>query len=449
MMKVADAIKKNHAWLTEHSDQTKKILDDIYRRQTELDIRYSNRTIPTFLRPCFISNAQRQEICNSSQILLGCAERFIEHYVKDETARTAIGLTEQEEKFALMDSGLQRNVVVARPDSFMFGDSLKYLEFNSDSPAGVAWTDLHEQVFLELPHMRELSREQPLGTSSCQQLMMEAFLAAYKESGLSAQPALAIIDWREGATGREFYVIRDYYKRHGIEAVVADPREMELRGTTLYAAGTPVSMVYRRVIIQELLEKKDEKGISDFLKAYQQKLVCVVNPFSAKISGSKAFMAVLSDPQYEKYFNNQQNEIKRTYVPWTRVLKESQAEYRDRQTELFEIVRTERERMVIKPTNGYGGKGVVIGRETNQSEWDSMIEQAANKPGAMTAQEYVQIPEEEFPFLEPEFHFEKLKVNLNPYLFGGKYAGSFVRLSKSSIINVTQGGEMVPIFVLG
>jgi hypothetical protein len=44
--------------------------------------------------------------------------------------------------------------------------------------------------------------------------------------------------------------------------------------------------------------------------------------------------------------------------------------------------------------------------------------------------------------------FEPRKVNLNPYLFGGTYAGSFVRLSKSSIINVTAGGGMVPVFVL-
>jgi len=447
-MKVEDAIKKVHAWLELHSDDAKNILDNIYRRQTELDIRYSDRTIPTFLRPCFLSNERRQEICHSSQGLLGCAERFIKRYIEDESVRSAIGLSKQEEKFALMDSGLQRNVVVARPDSFMFGDSLKYLEFNSDSPAGVAWTDLHEQVFLELLHMRELSREQTLGTSSCQQLMMEAFKAAYKESGLSAPLSLAIVDWRDVATGREFRVIRDYYKQHGIEAVVADPREMELKGTTLYAAGTPVSMVYRRVIIGELLKKKDEKGISDFLKAYQQRQVCVVNPFSAKISGSKAFMAVLSDPQYEGYFDSQQNEVKRKYVPWTRVLKESQTTYRDRQADVFEIVRTERERMVIKPTNGYGGNGVVIGKEAAQNKWESLLEKAANQPGNMTAQEYVPIPEEEFPFLEPEFHFEKLKVNLNPYLFGGKYAGSFVRLSKSSIINVTQGGGMVPIFVL-
>ena len=44
--------------------------------------------------------------------------------------------------------------------------------------------------------------------------------------------------------------------------------------------------------------------------------------------------------------------------------------------------------------------------------------------------------------------FEPRKVNLNPYLFGGRYAGSFVRLSKELVINVSVGGGMAPSFVL-
>ena len=63
-------------------------------------------------------------------------------------------------------------------------------------------------------------------------------------------------------------------------------------------------------------------------------------------------------------------------------------------------------------------------------------------------QEYVEIPEEDFPVFAPELRFEKRKVNLNPYLFGGRYAGSFVRLSTNSVINVSVGGGMAPAFVL-
>ena len=50
--------------------------------------------------------------------------------------------------------------------------------------------------------------------------------------------------------------------------------------------------------------------------------------------------------------------------------------------------------------------------------------------------------------MEPELVFKPRKVNLNPYLFGGRYAGSFVRLSTNSVINVSVGGGMAPSFVL-
>jgi uncharacterized circularly permuted ATP-grasp superfamily protein len=103
---------------------------------------------------------------------------------------------------------------------------------------------------------------------------------------------------------------------------------------------------------------------------------------------------------------------------------------------------------VIKPTFGYGGRGVNVGREKTEGEWDQLLQDAAGKPGEWTLQEYVEIPEEPFPVFGPKLRFEPRKVNLNPYLFGGTYAGSFVRLSKSSIINVTAGGGMVPVFVL-
>ena len=80
--------------------------------------------------------------------------------------------------------------------------------------------------------------------------------------------------------------------------------------------------------------------------------------------------------------------------------------------------------------------------------WDERLDRAAKNPGEWTVQAYVQIPEEEFPVFEPDLRFERRKVNLNPYLFGGRYAGSFVRLSKESVINVSVGGGMAPAFVL-
>jgi hypothetical protein len=73
---------------------------------------------------------------------------------------------------------------------------------------------------------------------------------------------------------------------------------------------------------------------------------------------------------------------------------------------------------------------------------------AVGQPGAWTVQEYVPIPEEPFPVFDPDFTTTSLKVNLNPYLFGGRFAGAIVRLSRESVINVSAGGGVIPALTL-
>ncbi|MCW8984095.1 MAG: circularly permuted type 2 ATP-grasp protein, partial [Thermoanaerobaculales bacterium] len=359
-----------------------------------------------------------------------------------------IGLPPDEEEFALLETGLRRQVVVARPDSFLDGDSLQFLEFNSDSPAGVVWTDLHEEVFLSSPILSEIPWSAELETCDCRRLLIDGLLVAYADFGLAQPPSAAIVDWSDAGAWPEFEVVQRCFEERGVAAVVADPMQFELRGDTLYADGTAVNLIYRRAIIREIHEKREEPGVRDFLEAYRRGLVCVVNPFRAKVSGSKACLALLSDARFDRLFNDEQNAVRRAHVPWTRVLRDERVDFEGRSQDIFELARNSKDRFVIKPTSGYGGRDVMIGRETEPEAWDERLDHAAENPVEWTLQAYVEIPEEDFPVFEPDLRFERRKVNLNPYLFGGRYAGSFVRLSTNSVINVSVGGGMAPAFVV-
>ena len=447
-MRIDQAIEDCHHWAREHADQGQELLDDLYRRQLEADIKFRGQPIATFLRPVFLSEAQRDLVRRASQVLLDCAERLIERYMVDPEVRETIGLPPDEEEFALLDTGLKRQVVIARPDSFLNGDDLKFLEFNSDSPAGVVWTDLHEEVFLASPIMSEHPWSADLGRCSCRRLLIDGLLDAYADFGLNQEPVAAIADWSDAGAWPEFEIVQRCFQERGVPAVVADPRHFELRGDTLYADGTAVNLVYRRAIIRELHEKREEPGVRDFLEAYRRGLVCVVNPFRAKVSGSKACLALLSDARFDRLFDDEQNAVRRAHVPWTRVLRDGKVDFEGRRCDLFELARKSREIFVIKPTSGYGGRDVMIGNETEPGAWDDRLDRAAESPGEWTIQAYVDIPEEEFPVMDPDLVFESRKVNLNPYLFGGRYAGSFVRLSTNSVINVSVGGGMAPAFVV-
>jgi len=447
-MRVDQAIEECHRWARDHADQGQELLDDLYRRQLEVDIKFRGQPISTFLRPVFLSQTQRDLVSRASQVLLDCAERLIEQYMVDPEVRETIGLPPDEEEFARLETGLRRQVVVARPDSFLNGDDLKFLEFNSDSPAGVVWTDLHEEVFLASPIMSEHPWSADLGRCDCRRLLIDGLLNAFVDFGLAQEPVVAIADWNDAGAWPEFEIVQRCFQERGVPAAVVDPRQFELRNDTLYADGTAVNLVYRRAIIRELHEKREEPGVCDFLEAYRRGLVCVVNPFRAKVSGSKACLALLSDARFDRLFDDEQNAVRRAHVPWTRVLRDEKVDFEGGRHDIFELARKSREIFVIKPTSGYGGRDVMIGRETDPGAWDARLDHAAGHPVEWTLQAYVDIPEEDFPVMDPDLVFEARKVNLNPYLFGGRYAGSFVRLSTNSVINVSVGGGMAPAFVL-
>jgi hypothetical protein len=447
-MQPSEAIVSWHRWLEANPRQASTFPEQLHRRQRELGALFAGEPMRTFPRPAFLSARQHRLVRDSSQVLLDCAERVIAQIHEDPSLRAQIPMAPDEWELLRPCPGLKRQQVIARPDAFLVGDRIQYLEFNAESPAAVAWTDLFEQVFRELEPMQALPWARRSTGSQCRQLLVDSLLEAGRAYGLSAAPELAVVDWREVPTIREHHLVADCLQQRGVPARVVDPRDFELRGDELYAGGSRVEFVYRRVILGELLARRDEPGPAALLEAIRRDRVCIVNPFITRVPGSKAFMALLSHPRNERLFTPDQVRVLRAVVPWTRVLQPGPETLYGDAGDLLELARTHRERLVIKPTYSYGGKGVSIGPETAPGEWDAVIHKAAREPGDWTVQAYVPIPEEPFPVFEPGFATTDLKVNLNPYLFGGRYAGAIVRLSRSSVINVSAGGGVVPALTL-
>ncbi len=65
-MRVDQAIEECHRWARDHADQGQELLDDLYRRQLEVDIKFRGQPISTFLRPVFLSHAQRDLVSRAA-----------------------------------------------------------------------------------------------------------------------------------------------------------------------------------------------------------------------------------------------------------------------------------------------------------------------------------------------------------------------------------------------
>jgi len=233
----------------------------------------------------------------------------------------------------------------------------------------------------------------------------------------------------------------------GVPTIVVDPRDLEWDGKTLVAHGKQIDLVYRRVLINDIVARPVD--CSALVKAYTANSVCVANNFRCKIPHVKTFFAVLTDEQNAGLFSHSERELIRNHIPWTRVVADVKTSRYGKPVELLSFIRARRENLVLKPSDEYGGSGVTLGWENGESGWDQAIAKALTATGgAWIVQERIPIRREVFPYVAQlgKIEYRDMLVDFAPYLFRGKVCGFLTRLSATGLANVTSGGGQVPAF---
>src|SRR6202035_2715504 len=332
-------------------------------------------------------------------------------------------------------------------------ESLKFAEYNGESPAGAGYSETLAEIFNGLPLMTQFSNRYAVHTYPLSAKLLDALVLSYLDwGGKSKRPQIAIVDWKGVPTWSEFEILKARFEKMGVPTLVADPRDLTFDGKKLTAHGKKIDLVYHRVLMNDIVAKPPE--CAALVNAYTAKAVCVANSFRCKIPHVKTFFAVLTDERNDALFSPPERKIIANHVPWTRVVADVRTVHGGKSVDLLEFMRKERENLVLKPSDEYGGTGVALGWETSERDWDEAIGRAvtATKPGetscAWIVQERIPIRREVFPYITPDknVEFRDMLVDLAPYLFRGKLCGFLTRLSATGLANVTSGGGQVPAF---
>jgi uncharacterized circularly permuted ATP-grasp superfamily protein len=123
-------------------------------------------------------------------------------------------------------------------------------------------------------------------------------------------------------------------------------------------------------------------------------------------------------------------------------------EYHGRQVSLKTFIPENKDRLVLKPCNKYGGKDVYIGMAIGQSVWEEVMNKHMDGCD-WVVQDYVDIPTDAFPGSSGPAGFIPKYININPFSLGGKYSGAITRVSDSPVINISAGGGLVPTLTVG
>jgi hypothetical protein len=357
-----------------------------------------------------------------------------------------VGLNERERSLALVNPGFSNSSVTTRLDAFIGRGGVKFVEYNAENPSSLTDQSGLNQVLFEVRALQQISGRYRLRQFDPERALLDALLETFREwGGRSVAPNVAIVDWAGVPTEGEFILLRNYFVGRGVPTVICSPDELEYDGARLRRGDFPVDLVYKRVVIHELLAAADDTH--PLLRAYRDGRVCLANPFRCKIAHKKAAFELLTDDERASWFTAEEREVVRRTVPWTRRVRERRTSHRGREVDLIEHVRRGREQFIIKPNDDYGGHGVTLGPRAGEQEWEEAIGRAL--AGDYVVQEVVELPVEEFPvFGEGEWSMQPMYVDTNPFLFRGRVEGAMVRLSGSPVVNVTSGGGETGFFVI-
>lgn len=404
---------------------------------------YGRFTVPAFYKAHFVTPKQQHLLKRAATSFSQILNKTVRLYFEEAQIRPHFRLSSEAEELVKIDPGYSQHVVFSRFDALLEGESLKLLEFSCDAPAGASYTDQLEAAFLSEELVWPFAEEHHLASSERVQSVLTTLLSVYEEFGGYETPQIAIVDWRHARTAPECEHMKRHFESKGYKTTVADPRELQYKGGKLYHKGLRVHLVYRRVTFDELVERIDE--VQGLLHAYKDKAVCMVNPLRSKLASSKSVFSLLTVREFDRFFTENENEMKRQHLPWTRCLSDAEDFYGHRKGFLIDFLKDEKDTVVLKPSgSSRGARRVHIGRETTDADWNAAVDRAL-KEEDWVIQEQVAVPAMTVPeVVNHKLDFLYKKFNFNMLVSGGKYAGGFARLSDESVINVATGGGLVP-----
>ncbi|MCU0492820.1 MAG: hypothetical protein MUD01_14610 [Chloroflexaceae bacterium] len=457
---LADAIAHYHSLLEPAMarDSWQRLSEEMRANQ----LYFGDKPLATVLRPRLITQPQ-YELLQRGVGTVATAARKLAAAALDggelaNALRHGLRLTPQEDTLIAMHPGYLEPSAHSRMDTFLTvdGTSLQFVEYNAESPAAIAYEDMLSAAFLTMPVMDEFKKRYSVSSLPARHRLYQTLLDSWTEAGCpGGEPLVAIVDWSGLPTATEFVMFKNYFAERGLSAVICTPDALRFRDGTLYAVDgnggeTKVTIVFKRVLTSEFLTYYGDEALNHpLVQAYAARACIIVNSFRAKLLHKKSIFALLTDERFQNDFSADEVDAVQRHVPWTRVVEPGPTTYQGDAIDLLTFTRNNRDRLLLKPNDDYGGRGITIGWESSADEWDAALKAALESP--FVVQEKVTIAYEPYPALvDGQVVIGERLVDSDPFLFGSQVEGSLCRLSTVTLLNVTAGGgSTVPMFVVG
>lgn len=185
------------------------------------------------------------------------------------------------------------------------------------------------------------------------------------------------------------------------------------------------------------------------MKAFKAGNIQIMNGPITNLLSAKSNLALLSEHAdlNPGIFSVKENEIIRTYIPWTRKITTGKTTYRNETICLEDFILYHKDILVIKPSLGLGGEGIYIGKNTPPEQWEKQVQKAVREKN-WVVQEAVASGSALYRHGENSSAVYDMVWGF--FIFGSHYAGTFLRviLKKDGprIVNTHQGAQVSVVF---
>ncbi len=240
---------------------------------------------------------------------------------------------------------------------------------------------------------------------------------------------IAIVDNKPSAQFLypEFLLFQSLFKRHGIEAMVADPQDFTIKENALCLGERKIDLVYNR-LTDFYMETPESACLAE---AYQKGVaVFTPSPYVYALYADKRNLPLLSDSNRLREFGVEEEAI----VVLSHSLPTTVAVTQDNADQLW----ANRKRLFFKPATGYGSHGAYRGAKLTRRVWGNIIHTD------YVAQAIVP-PSERQLIINGEK--QSLKLDIRCVTYNGKIQQLSARLYRGQTTNLrTEGGGLATVF---
>jgi hypothetical protein len=446
MSQLDDAVAKYNRLLESGPFRDLAWVEALHQRMEAARLSSAGRLICPFLRPNFISRRQYESLVKTGEALIGAIDRMERLVLNNPVLLSRLELLPAEKMLASIDPGYQALEVAARLDSHLCNGTLRFVQYNADSPTGGGYSDALADLFYDIPPMKEFRKKYSLTKVGSRKHLLHALLKSYKQFGGTKKPNIAIVEFRTsyGSGQSEYELFRDFFRQEGYQVEIVSPEQLEYRNGVLRKGNFEINVAYRRLGVQEFLIRFDLAH--PLVQAYRDRAVCVVNSFRSELAHKKAMFGLLTDETLTAKFPAAERKAIREHVPWTRLVAATKTIYEDKSVDLPEFITQNRERLALKPNDDYSDQHTYFGWEMDAAEWERALKQAMRSP--YVVQERVEPVRSVFPMMTfGLLEFRELQVDVHPHAYLGKVHGCSSWLSTGKT-GFSSAAGIVPTFIL-